>query len=129
MPWNLTADTPIYLQLVERMKSDIVAGIYAPGQKIPPVRELASLAGVNPNTMQRALSELEREGLLYSERTSGRFVSEDPARIREAKASQARELTAGYLDKMRSLGLDPQSVIRMITEQTMPAPEDGQGRN
>ena len=121
MPWNLTADSPIYLQLVEHLKADIISGLYGPGEKIPSVRELAALAGVNPNTMQRALSELERDGLLYSERTSGRYVSENPDLIRDTKASQARDLTAEYINKMRTLGLDTPEVLRMIQEQTMSA--------
>ena len=70
MPWNLSSDRPIFLQIVERIEMDIISGVYQPGQRLPAVRELASCAAVNPNTMQRALSELERTGLVYSQRTS-----------------------------------------------------------
>ena len=76
MPWDLDDDRPIYLQLMERIQQDIISGIYKPGDKIPSVRDLALDAAVNPNTMQKALSELERSGLVYSQRTSGRFITE-----------------------------------------------------
>ena len=73
MPWNLTSDRPIFLQIIEIMQLSIVSGKYAPGDKLPSVRELATEAAVNPNTMQKALQELERSGLVYSKRTSGRL--------------------------------------------------------
>ena len=75
MAWALINDRPIYLQLMERIQTDIVSGKYKPGEKLPSVRELALDAAVNPNTMQKALSELERIGLVYSQRTSGRFIT------------------------------------------------------
>ena len=81
MSWNLNPEYPIYTQIMEHITSDIISGTYAPGSKLPSVRELAQTAGVNPNTMQKALSELEHTGLLYSQRTSGRFVTEDLAMI------------------------------------------------
>lgn len=65
MEWRLAADAPIYSQLAEQMRLSIVSGEYAPGERLPPVRELALSAGVNPNTMQRAMTELEREGLVF----------------------------------------------------------------
>ena len=77
MSWTLDNDRPIYLQLMERIQRDIIAGVYQPGDKLPSVRDLALEAAVNPNTMQKALSELERSGLVYSQRTSGRFITED----------------------------------------------------
>ena len=77
MPWNLDSSRPIYLQIIERVQMDIITGRYQPGDKLPSVRDLAQEAAVNPNTMQKALSELERSGLIYSQRTSGRFVTED----------------------------------------------------
>lgn len=114
MPWRLSADKPIYLQLMDHIKADVIGGNYKPGDKIPSVRELAAAAGVNPNTMQKALSELEREGLLYSERTSGRFVSDDPDRIAQTKATQAKELTHEYLGRMNELGYDRDAVTEFI---------------
>ena len=77
MPWNLDSDRPIFIQILERIRVDIISGKYQPGDKLPSVRELAAEAAVNPNTMQRAFAELERTGLVYSKRTSGRFITED----------------------------------------------------
>ena len=70
---------PIYAQIVERLKAKILAGTYPPGGHLDSVRDMAAAAGVNPNTMQRALAQLEAEGLVYTERTTGRFVTEDTA--------------------------------------------------
>ena len=78
--WNqddYTPGIPIYLQIIEKIKAKIISGEWRAGDRVPPVRELSLSFGVNPNTMQRSLSELEREGLLYSERTAGRFVTAD----------------------------------------------------
>ena len=77
MAWDLKSDRPIYSQLIEQIQLKIVSGVYPAGSKLPSVRDMASDASVNPNTMQRALAELENEGLLYSQRTNGRFVTED----------------------------------------------------
>ena len=81
MAWELDSDRPIFLQIVARIQSDIITGVYPPGAKLPSVRELAVEAAVNPNTMQKAFAELERSGLVYSRRTSGRFITEDTALI------------------------------------------------
>ena len=89
MPWNLDDDRPIYLQLMERIQHDIVSGTYQPGDKLPSVRDLAVDAAVNPNTMQKALSELERCGLVYSQRTSGRFITDNADLIRQMPLSLA----------------------------------------
>ena len=85
MDWNFRNDQPIYSQLTQRLTEAIVSGIYAPGEKLPSVRELAVEAGVNPNTVQRALAELERDGLVFSQRTTGRFVTENENMIVNAK--------------------------------------------
>ena len=91
MAWNLDSDRPIYAQILERIQRQIVSGEYAPGTKIPSVRELAAQAGVNPNTMQKALSELERSGLVVTMRTSGRVVTEDMEMIKQIR----KQLAAG----------------------------------
>ena len=91
MPWNLDSNLPIYPQIMERITLDIISGTYLPGSKLPSVRDLAQDAGVNPNTMQKALSELERTGLLYSQRTSGRFITEDLTMIEQTKNTLASE--------------------------------------
>ena len=77
MPWKLDSNLPIYTQIIEHIQLDIISGLYQPGDRLPSVRDLAAEASVNPNTMQKALSELERSGLLHSQRTSGRFITED----------------------------------------------------
>ena len=85
MPWDLTSDRPIYAQIIEQMELKICSGVYPLGSKLPSVRDLAREASVNPNTMQRALSKLEESGLLYSVRTSGRYVTEDVNMIRKQR--------------------------------------------
>ena len=79
MPWELDSDRPIYTQIVDRLKHEIVSGFYPPGSRLPSVRDLAAQASVNPNTMQKAFTELERTGLIVTRRTSGRTVTEDTA--------------------------------------------------
>ena len=97
MAWNLDSDRPIYSQILERIQMQIAAGIYEPGEKIPSVRELAADAGVNPNTMQKALAELERRNLVVTLRTSGRVVTEDLNMIRETKNQLAKEQIDDFL--------------------------------
>ena len=89
MSWNLDSSRPIYAQIIEKVSLDIVSGKYQPGDKLPSVRDLAAQAGVNPNTMQKALSELERENLVHSARTSGRFITEDKAMIEKMREELA----------------------------------------
>ena len=102
--WPNSSSRPIYAQLVERLKAKILAGIYPPGGHLDSVRDLAAAAGVNPNTMQRALAQLENEGLVRTERTAGRYVTEDRALIEQLRAEAARNLTAEFLEKMRGIG-------------------------
>ena len=114
MSWNLDSSRPIYLQIVERVSLDIVAGKYLPGDKLPSVRDLAAEAGVNPNTMQKALSELERNGLVHSLRTSGRFITEDKDMIEQMREELATTQIQEFLDKMRQMGFDQKKVIQLI---------------
>ena len=114
MDWNFRSDQPIYSQLTQRLTEAIVAGIYAPGEKLPSVRELAVEAGVNPNTVQRALAELERDGLVFSQRTTGRFVTENENMIVNAKLRIADERVGEFLRSMKTLGCDKQEVISLI---------------
>ncbi len=115
MPWNLNSDRPIFMQLIEIIQLDIISGKYAPGDKLPSVRDLASAAAVNPNTMQKALSELERSGLVYSQRTSGRFITEDTTMIEQLKQSIAKEKIEQFLESMRQLGFQNEETITLIT--------------
>lgn len=116
MNWNITEDRPVYLQIIDQVKQRIINGQYLPGDKLPSVRDLASEASVNPNTMQRALSDLERDGLIFSERTSGRFVTEDTAMIDQVKISLARELVADFVSKMHELGFTTKEIIQAIEQ-------------
>ncbi len=114
MDWNFRNDQPIYSQLTQRLTEAIVSGIYAPGEKLPSVRELAVEAGVNPNTVQRALSELERDGLVFSQRTAGRFVTENENMITNAKLRIADERVGEFLHSMKTLGCTRGEVIALI---------------
>ena len=116
MPWNLDDSRPIYLQLMERIQHDIISGVYQPGDKRPSVRDLALDAAVNPNTMQKALSELERSGLVYSHRTSGRFITDDSSLLKKIKTDLAQEYISGFLGQMRHLGLDDSETLEMIKQ-------------
>ena len=118
MPWALKSDRPIYTQLVEQIQLMIVSGVYAPGSKLPSVRDLAAEAAVNPNTMQRALSQLEAEGLLYSQRTSGRFVTEDADRIMQIKKNLAIALSYEFIESMNRLGYENRQSVALL-EQTI----------
>lgn len=106
MDWNITGGRPVYLQLVEQMELALVNGIFPPGSKIPPVRELAAEAGVNPNTMQRALQELEGRGLLQAQRTAGRTVTADAEILQSLRRKRAASLATDFLHQMQALGLD-----------------------
>ena len=116
MKWSFNDSAPIYAQLVEQLTLGIVRGEYPSGGRMPPVRELAMEAGVNPNTMQRALGELERLGLVYSQRTSGRFVTEDVARIDGAKRELAERQIGAFLRAMDALGYRPEEIPDLIRE-------------
>ena len=116
MPWNLDDSRPIYLQLMERIQHDIISGVYQPGDKLPSVRDLALDAAVNPNTMQKALSELERGGLVYSHRTSGRFITDDSSLLKKIKTDLAQEYISTFLSQMRRLGVNDSETLEMIKE-------------
>ncbi len=126
MEWRLAADAPIYSQLAEQMRLSIVSGEYAPGERLPPVRELALSAGVNPNTMQRAMTELEREGLVFPQRTAGRFVTEDAELIARARQDIARGKAEAFLAAMRSLGYAPGEILGLMGSLVKEEDENGQ---
>lgn len=116
MPWNLDSKRPIYEQILERVQLDIVTGHYKAGDKLPSVRDLAAEAAVNPNTMQKALSELERSGLLYAQRTSGRYVTDDKALIKKMKSQLATMQVREFFTKMKQLGLANTEIIGLIQD-------------
>ena len=116
MGWRFNNDRSIYLQLVEQISNRIATGFYLPGGRLPSVRELAAEAEVNPNTMQKALAELERQELLFSQRTAGRVVTEDTGRILKMKKQAARGAVDVFLKQMENLGLSETEIIELIRE-------------
>ena len=100
MSWTFDNKKPIYLQIMEKIKLQIVSHALEPNQQLPTVRELASEAGVNPNTIQRALSDLEREGFVYSKRTTGRFVTEDKELIAQSRKQLSEEELEHFVSSM-----------------------------
>lgn len=117
MQWQFSNDAPIYTQLIQQVKVGIVTGAFPPGERLPSVRDMATEAGVNPNTMQRALAELERDGLVYSQRTAGRFVTEDNTMINQAKRSLAERHVKTFLEAMLRLGFQKDEIIALITQE------------
>lgn len=105
---------PIYLQIVSEIKKQIISGKLIPGERIPSVRELALTYKVNPNTMQKAPIELEENGLIKTERTNGKFVTEDENIINKIKNDYAENLTQNYLSEMISLGITKQEIKERI---------------
>ena len=114
MSWEFQDHLPIYAQLMDTLKRRIVTGRYLPGEKLPSVRELAAEAGINPNTVQRAFSELEREGLIYTQRATGKYVTENEADIKSARQALARTQVADFLRAMQSLGFSVGDVIVLL---------------
>lgn len=114
MNWNFDNERPIYLQIIEHIKLFIVTGEFLPGQKLASVRELASEAGVNPNTMQKALSELENTGLVYSNRTSGRYVTDNPDLINSVREEMAKKNIVSFLLSMEQIGITLKDSIELI---------------
>ena len=112
------ANTPIYLQLMRLFSVRIACGDWKPGDRLSSVRDLAVDFQVNPNTVQRALAELEREGLVYAERTSGRFINSDAARISEARDRLIASEVEGFLQRMRELGIEPGVCSGLIAKCT-----------
>lgn len=116
MNWAFKEGLPIYTQIVEQFKAFILSGEFQPGQQIPSVRELAVTAGVNPNTMQRALTELERAGLLYSVRTSGRFVTDDGAILAEQRKQLAGNHIENLFKNLDKLGMTNDEIIAAVQQ-------------
>ena len=125
MAWNLDTDRPIYAQLVERIQMQIVSGYYPPGGKLPSVRELAAVAAVNPNTMQKAFAELVRHGLIITQRTIGRTVTEDTELIKGIRRSLAKEYVDLYFSQMKNLGYLWREAVEMIEERKTEEGEEG----
>ena len=114
---NFRSDLPIYTQLISQLEQDIASGAMPPGERLPSVRDLATDLGVNPNTVQRALQELEREGLILTQRTNGRFVTEDVAAIARCKQSLGEGLIKEFLAAMTLLGYRRQEILSLLQEE------------
>ncbi len=115
MRWEFDNTRPVYIQLCEQFTNAIISGALLPGEKLMSVRDLAKEAGVNPNTMQKALSELERSGLLYTQRTAGRFVTENKEKIKEIKQETARLRVLQFLNEMAQLGINSQEIEELLS--------------
>ena len=116
MEWNFKSGIPIYTQIIDEMTMRIASSAYAPGEKLPSVRDLALDAGVNPNTMQRALAELERRGLVYSERTSGRFVTKEEAVLKDLHGELAKKYFEELTEKLRKIGMDDKAIKASVNK-------------
>lgn len=116
MKWDINSDRPVYIQLMEQIQAGIISGYFKPGDKLPSVRDLAAEAAVNPNTMQKALTELERCELLYTNRTSGRYITSDEKLIKKLKSSSAKTQILDFLEKMKQLGFDSKETLTLINE-------------
>lgn len=114
MAWQFDSDRPIYAQLVEQIKRLILSGAYPPGSKLPSVRDLAAQAAVNPNTMQKALAELETDGLLFTQRTAGRFVTEDDEAIQRLRQQLCQGILGNFIQSMTGLGFTPQQALEQL---------------
>lgn len=111
---DYNTDLPIYKQLINQLKMDIINNVYPAGSKIPSVRDLALKLHVNPNTLNRALLELEEQGLIITKRTTGKYITEDEKIIEATKWEYARNITNIYLDTMKNINVSTEDLIKLI---------------
>ena len=116
MSFNFSNDTPIYLQIAELIKKQIISGTYSPGDKLPSVRELSANLKANPNTVQKALSDLEDEGLIVTLRTNGKFVTDNKNIISEKKDATVKKAVEDFFTKMQELGLSEQEIKGLLVD-------------
>ena len=117
MEWQIAAGRPVYIQLVEQLERAVVTGVYPPGERVPAVRDLAAQAQVNPNTMQRALAEMESRGLLFTQRTTGRTVTSDTALIAKTRQALAASLAQDFLAQAKALGLTREEILALLQQE------------
>ena len=115
MSFDFNSTTPIYLQIVDKIKRDVISGKIKAGERLPSVRIWALEMQVNPNTMQKALSELEEAGLIFTERTNGKFVTTDEGLIKKLRKEYAKELSSEFLENMLSLGFSQEEILQIIS--------------
>ena len=114
MAWHFTSRAPVYLQIVSRIRADILSGVYKADEQIPSVRQLAFEAGVNPNTMQRAFAVLEDEQLFVTRGTIGRFITTDTVALDKAREALRRETVDLLLEEAKAVGLEPDQLVEAI---------------
>lgn len=114
MDWNFESDRPIYIQLVEKMKIAIISGKYKPGDRLPSVRDFAIEIKANPNTVQRSYSELGEEGLVITQRTNGKFVTEDKSLINKLREEIAKKNLEKFIDNMTQLGFTQDEISKYL---------------
>ena len=116
MSYNFNDDTPIYLQIIEHIKTQIISKKYLPKQKIPSVRELSFEFEVNPNTVQKALCELESLGLIVTERTNGKFVTDNEKLIEDIKSQTIQKMIEDFYLSMKKIGIEKNQVLHILSE-------------
>lgn len=116
MAWKFESGTPIYIQIAERIAFDILSGTFSPGDRLPTVRDIAMAASVNPNTVQKAIYELESSGLIVPQRGMGCYVTTDTEIIKSESRKTIMRLTGEYLSKLSSLGYSKDDAAEMIRE-------------
>ena len=117
MSFEFNNNTPIYLQIIEHIKTMIISKKYLPNQKLPSVRELSLFFEVNPNTIQKALSELESMGLIYTERTNGKFVTENEKIIEKVTSETLQKMIDSFYESMEKIGLDKKQVLNLLNKK------------
>ncbi len=117
MSYNFASDKPIFLQLADIIKKQIISGELAKGEKLKSVRELSAEFGINPNTVQKALAELESEGLIYTDRTNGKFVTSDVKAIKVSKDAKVKTKIDDFFDELLNMGLSLSEIIKLIKEK------------
>lgn len=121
MGWKFDQNNPIYLQIISHLEYMILAGQYKPGDKLESVRDLATVAGVNPNTMQKALQEMEGVGLIHTHQTSGRFITEDTEAIQRLRREIAEGKAEVFVSELKKLGYSNEEILKIIQELTQPS--------
>ncbi len=116
--WKFNNDKPVYMQIADEIKARIISGKYTAGQRIPSVRELAEEAKVNPNTMQKALAETERQGLVFSMRTSGKYITNDEEKIKSLKYDTVRKECENFIGTINKFGFNHGEILEIIRDIT-----------
>lgn len=114
MKIDFNPSVPIYIQIIEVIKRQLVSGERQPGSKVETVRDMAQRMGVNPNTIQKTFAELEREGLMFTERTSGRYITTDSKRISKVREESVGGYVKEFIDKMKSAGFEKDDILRLV---------------